>query len=469
MPFSATMLPPILVALWYKEDTAFDFLFATVSTLLLGFLLWLPFRKIRRDIQSREAFLIVTLLWLVLTFIGALPFLVSTSPEITLIDALYETISGLTTTGSTVLQGLDSMPRSLLYYRQQLQLIGGGGIIVLGVAILPMLGVGGMQLFRAEVSGPFKEDKLTPRVTQTSKALWLIYVGLVIICAFCYWLGGMEPFDAITHSYSTISTGGFSTHDKSFSYFNSPSLELMGTLFMILGAVNFSLHFSAIRRKSLLHYWQDPEFNIFLKMWFLVVVLIFSTLLYYKIYTQPNVSFFKSLFQTTSFFTTTGFFSTDYSLWPSFLPMLLIFVCLIGGCAESTAGGLKIIRFLVLKKQATREIKRLIHPNSHNVIKLGQSQLHYRTLDAIQGFFIIYVIFYIVLLLLLLAMGLDFLSAFSAVASAISNTGIGLGSVATDFQSLNESTKAVLCFAMIAGRLELFTVLVLLTPNYWRY
>ncbi len=469
MPYSATMLPPILVAWWYHENTILYFLFSTLSTLLLGIALWFPFRTQQREIQAREAFLIVTLLWIALSLTGAFPFTFSENPHIPFIDAIFETISGLTTTGATVLAGLEHIPRSILYYRQQLHFIGGGGIIVLSIAILPMLGIGGMQLFRAEIASPFKEDKLTPRITQTAKTLWFIYLGLVIICALCYWGAGMNLFDAIGYSFSTISTGGFGNQDENFQFFNSPLLESIAIIFMLLGAMNFSLHFSAIRRKSLRHYWLDPECKMFLIFWFSVALLVGGTLLYYHVYSSTETTLTKTFFQVTTFFTTTGFSSTDYSNWPTFVPMLLMFVCLVGGCAGSTAGGIKIIRLLIMRKQGTREIRRLIHPNGHYVIKLGNSRLQDRTLDSILGFFCIFVAIFIFLLLLLMGLGLDVLTAFSSLSAAISNTGIGLWNTPDSFKSFSDPIKIVISIAMLAGRLELFTLLVLLTPIYWKY
>ena len=365
--------------------------------------------------------------------------------------------------------GLEHIPRSILYYRQQLHFIGGGGIIVLSIAILPMLGIGGMQLFRAEIASPFKEDKLTPRITQTAKTLWFIYLGLVIICALCYWGAGMNLFDAIGYSFSTISTGGFGNQDENFQFFNSPLLESIAIIFMLLGAMNFSLHFSAIRRKSLRHYWLDPECKMFLIFWFSVALLVGGTLLYYHVYSSTETTLTKTFFQVTTFFTTTGFSSTDYSNWPTFVPMLLMFVCLVGGCAGSTAGGIKIIRLLIMRKQGTREIRRLIHPNGHYVIKLGNSRLQDRTLDSILGFFCIFVAIFIFLLLLLMGLGLDVLTAFSSLSAAISNTGIGLWNTPDSFKSFSDPIKIVISIAMLAGRLELFTLLVLLTPIYWKY
>ena len=469
MPFSATMLPPVFVALWYHENTPLPFYTATMTTLTLGFLLWFPFRHHKHEIQSREAFLIVVLLWLGLALTGALPFIFFENPHMHYIDAIFETVSGLTTTGTTILSKLDTLPRSILYYRQQLQFIGGGGIIVLSIAILPMLGVGGMQLFRAEMAGPFKEDKLTPRIAQTAKMLWLIYVGLTILCALSYWAGGMDAFDAIGYSFSTISTGGFGTHDENFSKFQNPLLEYLCIVFMLLGAVNFSLHFAALRRGNLLHYWQDPEFKTYIKFWFWMILLIGSTLFYFHVFERTDSTLTKTFFQVTSFITTTGFFSAHFNNWPTFVPVLLVFLGLLGGCAGSTAGGIKIIRLLILKKQGGREIQRLIHPNGHYIIKLGYRPLQDQTLDAILGFFCIFVAIFVFLLLVLVGMGLDPLTAFATLAASISNTGIGLNCPADNFKSFSDPIKMLLSIAMLAGRLELFTLLVLLTPHYWRY
>lgn len=469
MPFSVTMLPPIFVALWYKENTILSFGFAIFAAFLLGLILWFPCRKEQREIQAREAFLIVTLLWIVLILTGAFPFVFSEMPSISYIDAMFETVSGLTTTGATVLSNLDMMPRSILYYRQQLQLIGGVGMIVLGIAILPMLGIGGMQLFRAEMSGPFKEDKLTPRITQTAKTLWLIYAGLVLICAFSYWAAGMSVFDAIGYSFSTISTGGFGTHDEDFNYFKNPALELLCVIFMLIGSINFSLHFAAIRRHSVRHYWQDPECQMFLKIWIIIIFLVASLLLYYHTIGHMGPTLIKSIFQVTTFFTTTGFFNTDSSDWPIVISMLLMFLCLVGGCAGSTTGGIKMIRFLILKKQGTREIKRLIHPRGYYIIKLGHTQLQPRTVDAILGFFYIFVAAFVILLLVLIGLGMQPLSAFTALTASISNTGLSLGNSLESFKNLSDPVKVVISVTMLAGRLEFFTLIVLLTPNYWRY
>ncbi len=467
--FSLTLLPPALVAIVLQEISSFYvFLLSAFSSLVIGFILWFSSRHSQREVRSREGFLIVTLIWLVLAVVSALPFAFSENPNLSFIDALFESISGLTTTGATVLTKLDSMPRAILYYRQQLQFIGGGGIILLGIAILPLLGVGGMQLFRAEMPGPFKEDKLTPRIAQTAKTLWLIYVGLVVICALSYWVAGMTFFDAIGHSFSTISTGGFSTHDNNIAFYRQPAIQLLGIIFMILGAVNFSLHYIAIRGKSLQHYWHDLECRAFLYVLFIITIIVAAALLLYKYYSNTETALLETLFHVVSFCTTTGFYSVNYSVWPTFVPTLLILICLIGGCAGSTAGGFKMIRALIIYKQWNKEIHRLIHPNGHYVIKLGFNRLNYRTLDAVWGFFGIFVAVFALFLVLLMATGLDFLTAFSGLSACISSTGLGLGGISDHFQSLNDSAKVLLSIAMLVGRLEFFTILVLLTPSYWK-
>lgn len=469
MGFSGSLLLPILVALWYREPTIPIFLKSLSIALFFGLLLWFPARSHTREIKPREGFLIVTLLWIILSFIASLPFLFSTTPVFSVMDSLFETVSGLTTTGSTVFLNLDNMPRSILYYRQQLQFIGGGGIILLGIAILPMLGVGGMQLFKAEIPGPFKEEKLTPRIAQAAKTLWFIYVGLILLCILSYWSAGMEWFDAICHSFSTVSTGGFSTHDKSIAYFQGPAIRLVATLFMILGGINFSLHFAALNKGGFIHYLKDSECRTYLILILTSTIIVSATLFHFNIsQINPGASVIESLFQASTFFTTTGFFSANYSQWPTFILVFLTLLGLVGGCAGSTAGGIKIIRALLMNKQGVREIRRLIHPQGHYVIKIGLSRLQPRTLDAIWGFLWVYIAAFLTLLLSLMILNLDFLTAFSVVSASVSNTGIGIGGVSDGFQSLNDPAKLIACIAMLLGRLEFFSVLVLLAPSYWR-
>lgn len=464
--YSLTMLPPVFIAFWYEEKTISIFLIACAMSIFFGLLLWFPNHRSHREVRQKEGFLIVTLLWIFLCLSSSIPFLLSNTASF--VDSVFEATSGLTTTGATVLIHLDTLPKSIMYYRQQLQFIGGGGIILFAIAILPMLGVGGMQLFRAEMAGPFKEDKLTPRIAQTAKTLWYLYVGLVCLCALCFWLTGMDVFDAVTHSFATVSTGGFSTHDQSFLYFNNAAIEWVAILFMFLGAVNFALHFMSLRHLTLRHYWQDVEFRTYFIYLLFIITLVMFTLWQHSDFHNFKDFVTPSIFQVVTFCTTTGFSSVEYAKFPSYVPILLVLISLIGGCAGSTAGGIKMIRALLMNKQSVREIQRLIHPNGYYVIKLGYSRLQHRTLDAVWGFFGVYIASFCLLLLFLLATGLDFLTAFSGLAAALSSGGLGLGAITDNFKSLNDAAKIILSFAMLAGRLEFFTILVLLSPGYWR-
>jgi trk/ktr system potassium uptake protein len=467
MLFSLTLLPPILVEEWYRDGSLSAFVWSVLAIIGIGIIIWFPFRRQRKDLRSRDGFLVVVLFWSVLCLVGALPFYLSPDPNISFTDAFFESVSGITTTGSTVLSGLDDLPHSILYYRQQLQFLGGIGIIILAVAILPMLGIGGMQLFRAEMTGPVKDNKLTPRIAHTAKAIWLIYVTMTVVCGFAYWLGGMEPFDAIAYSFSTVSTGGYATHDASMGYFDNPLLKFIAVIFMFLSAVSFSLHFTAIRSKKIGIYNRDPELRMFLKI---MLASFLAIWLGFVIYGQPigDDVLLDSIFQAVSLCTTTGLVTTDFSLWPSFIPLMLLFCGVIGGCAGSTTGGLKVVRILLLLKQGTREIYRLVHPHSHSSIKLGSMPVSSRVIEAIWGFLAIYFAIFSFFLLSLLLTEMDFLTAYTALIATFSNIGPGLGHVASNFSALSDLSKWILSFAMLVGRLEIFTVLVLFSPVFWR-
>ncbi len=469
MLFSITMLPPVLVGLYYGESDAVNsFGEAFIATLLTGIVLWLPYYKHKGDLKLRDGFLIVVLFWTVLGTFGALPFLLSDAVHISIIDSLFESISGLTTTGATILTQLDTLPYSILFYRQQLQWLGGMGIIVLAVAILPMLGVGGMQLYRAETPGPVKDSKLTPRITETAKALWYIYLSLTILCALSYWFAGMTIFDAVSHSFSTIAIGGFSTHDLSIRYFNSATIEWVAIVFMLASGANFGLHFIVWRNRSVLYYWRDAEFRMYISILAAVSLLTILVLFIH----QSNQQWFslvtKSIFQVVSMGTTTGFTSTNFSLWPTVLPVLLIMISFIGGCAGSTGGGMKVIRILLLFKQGMREIMRLIHPNAQFAVKLGKKPVDNRVVEAVWGFLSAYTAVYVVMMLLLMATGLDQVTAYSAVAATLNNLGPGLGEVSQNYSSINGFSKIILCLGMLLGRLEIFTLLVIFTPVFWQ-
>ena len=325
-----------------------------------------------------------------------------------------------------------------------------------------------MQLFRTEVTGPVKDDKLTPRITQTAKAIWLIYVAMAILCALAYKWAGMSWFDAIGHSFGTVSTGGFSTHDESIGYFTNPQVKLVAIVFMLLGAVSFNLHFLALKRQKLKLYIDDPELRFFIKLIVCVVMIIWVALIFFPHHKATPHSAMDTLFEAVSFATTSGYGAVDFSLWPTFIPMMLLFCGLIGGCAGSTSGGVKAVRALLLQKQGTREIRRLIHPHGQYVVKLGNTPLSARVIEAIWGFFAIYFVTFTVLLLLILIFEQDFFTSYTALIAAISNSGRGLGDVAINFSSLSSQGKWILSFAMLAGRLEIFTILVLFSPAFWR-
>jgi len=466
MLFSITMLPAVFVAWMYTETTIWIFVSAFMITLFSGVFLWLPVKSYVKELRLRDGFIVVVMFWIVLGLFGSFPFAISS--HMSYMDAIFESISGLTTTGATVITHIDDLPKSILYYRQQLQWLGGMGIIVLAVAILPMLGVGGMQLYRAETPGPMKDTKLTPRITETAKALWYIYLGLTMVCAAAYLLAGMSAFDALTHSFSTVAIGGFSTHDASIGYFNNAFIEVVAILFMLLSGINFALHFVAWRKLSLRPYINDPEFQAYLTA---LAISAFITTLY--LYVSGTFSSFGSalhhgIFQAVSIGTTSGFTTAEYHTWPSFLPVMLLLMSFIGGCAGSTGGGLKVIRVLLLLKQGMREIKRLIHPSAQFFVKIGDKSLSNRVIDAVWGFFSLYVVCFCLMSLMLAATGLDLVTSFSAVAACMNNLGPGLAKVGTNYASISATAKSILCFAMLLGRLEIFTLLVLLTPTFWQ-
>jgi trk system potassium uptake protein TrkH len=468
MLFSTTMLPPAAVAWVYGDGDMLPFLKSFAWSLAIGCAVWLPVRNVKKDLRLRDGFLIVVLFWTTLGVFGAVPFMTSEHPHMPFMDALFESFSGLTTTGATVLTGIDKLPHAILFYRQQLQWLGGMGIIVLAVAILPMLGVGGMQLYRAETPGPMKDTKLTPRITETAKALWYIYLSLTVVCAMAYWAAGMSAFDALTHSFSTIAIGGFSTHDASMGHFNSTTIEFVAVFFMLLAGINFALHFLAWRNLSARPYLRDPEFRAYIFV-LGTATFIAVTYLYISGVSPDLMTALKhGIFQTVSIGTTTGFTTAEYFNWPGFLPVMLIFISFIGGCAGSTGGGMKVIRFLLLFRQGKREIRRLIHPNAQIPIKVGGKAMSYQVVESVWGFFSVYVAVFSVLLLLLMMTGLDQRTAFSAVAACLNNLGPGLGDVGANYQHVSDTAKGVLTFAMVLGRLEIFTLLVILSPSFWR-
>ena len=468
MIFSLTLLPPIFVSYLYTDSAMPAFFLAFVVTFLTGLILWFPFHQYRQSLRTRDGFMIVVLFWSVFCLFGAIPFYLIESPDIRFIDAIFESVSGITTTGATALANIDALPKSVLYYRQQLQFLGGLGIIVLAVAILPMLGVGGLQLFRAEMTGPLKDDKLTPRIAQTAKTLWAIYVGLTLACIAAYWLAGMNLFDAVGYAFSTVSTGGYAPHSESLDFYPALHIKLIATFFMIMGSISFALHFSALHHRNLLFYFTNTEVRCFIISIALMTVVVFFMLWHYDLHSQPLDDIIVAFYQITSIASTTGFTTDALNTWPSFVPILIFLAGMIGGCAGSTTGGIKTLRIVLLYKQGLREIKRLVHPNGEFPLKLHQQTVPDKVIDAVWGFIGIYLLLFAFIVLALMGTGLDLYTAFSSTVGSLANVGPGLNATFESYALVPDSAKWILSFAMLVGRLEVFTVIVLFSAVYWR-
>jgi trk system potassium uptake protein TrkH len=468
MLFSVTMLVPAAVSLLYADGQGALFVDAFLILMAAGLLAWLPTRRQRGDLRLRDGFLVVALFWCVIGLAGAVPFVIADVPRMSFAEAVFESVSGFTTTGATVLVGLDDLPPSILYYRHQTQWLGGLGIVVLAVALLPLLGIGGMQLLKAETTGPMKEAKLTTRITGTAKALWLVYLMLTIAGVFAYWVAGMSLFDAVGHSFSAVSTGGYSSHDASIGYFASPTIEWVTIVLMILGGASFALHFVAWRHRRLGDYWRDPEFRAYVAVLGATTLVTVAVLVWNDVHDHPFTSLRSALFHAVSVQTSTGYGTESFALWPGALPTLLIFTSFIGGCAGSTAGGMKVIRWLLVVKQGSREVTRLIHPSAEVSVKLGNKPVGGRVVEAVWGFFAVYLVAFSALMLALMGTGTDQITAFSAIATCMNNLGPGLGEVASNFTTISPSGLWLCTIAMLLGRLEIFPILVLLSPGFWR-
>ena len=468
MFFSLTMLSPIVVDWIYNEHNASPFLFSFSVTLGSGVVLWLLSARSHRQLTVKDGFIVVIAIWSVLGLYGSIPYMYSKGLHLSFSSAVFESVSGFTTTGATVIHGLQSLPKSILYYRQQSQFLGGMGIIILSVAILPILGVGGMQLYRAEANGPWKENKLTPKIADTAKVLWLIYLLLVVLCFFSYRIAGMNWFNAVCYAFSTIGTGGFTPTDASMSG-QSPIIYSICIFFMLISATSFALHFSAFRKLTLRVYWRDPEFRAYIFFGFSMAVVVILTLISQSVEISNHAAFWDGLFQVASFVSNTGFTSNaNYHEWPLFLPILLMVIGLIGGCAGSSSGGLKIVRAVLIRKQAFREARRLVHPNGVFPVKFGSKVMSESVMASVWGFVAAYFMLFIILWLCLMGLRVPTMTAFSAVAACISNLGPGLGEVGVNYASLPKAADWLLDFAMLVGRLEVFTVLVLFTSDFWR-
>jgi trk system potassium uptake protein TrkH len=464
--FSTTLLPPIAISLLYDDGELRHFSVTFAIAVIVGLVLWLPLRQESHPIRSRDGFLIVALMWTAMSLLGTVPFMLSL--DLSFPDAVFESASGFTTTGATVLEGLDAMSPSILFYRQEIQWLGGIGVIVLAVALLPMLGIGGMQLYKAEMAGPLKDERFTPRLARTARGLCVVYGALTAACAVAYWLAGMNLFDAVSHSFSTLATGGYSTHDASMGFFDSVPIELVATVFTLIGAISFNEHFIVWRTLQLTRYGKDTQTRVFL-----MIVLAFTaitTLVLFATGTYETLAqaLRYASFEVVTVMTTNGYMIADFSLWPLALPVLLIFSGFIGGCAGSSTGGIKVIRFIVLFKQIGVHVHRLIHPQAIRRMKLEGQPLADTVVDAVAGFFAIYVIVFFTFMALAMMDGMDQVTAFGAVAATLNNVGPGLGEVAVTFADVSPHGKLMFAVAMLFGRLEIYTFLVLLTPAFWR-
>jgi len=468
--FGIAMLAPLGVSVLFNDgaQTAYDE--AIAITLFCGLLLWLgASRGGTAELRVRDGFLLVALTWTILPFFGALPLLIHL-PGISFTDAYFEATSGLTATGSTVLSGLDHLPISINFWRMFMHWLGGLGVIVLAVAILPLLGIGGRQLFKAEVPGPMKEASLTPRIAETARGLWVVYILLTIACALAFIVAGMEKWDALMHAFSVMGLGGFSTKDASLGHFNNLSIELIAMGFALLSGINYATHFMALNQRSPRPYLRDAEIPFYLGVMALSIIGLTAYLMAFDIYESVWTALRYVAFHCISLATSLGLSTTDYSAWPMFGQLWILFLGSFYACSGSTGGGIKMMRAIILYKQVNREILRAMHPRAVHPVRLGGSVVPDGVLHAVLAFSFIYMAIIVSLTLLMSASGLDIVTAFSAVVATLNNTGPGLGAVgpASNFSSLTNFQTWVCSFAMVLGRLELFTLLVVLSPAFWR-
>ena len=460
--FSFSYIFPIVVSIIFDDGALHIFVKTLIAISLIGIIGLAATRNINNELSQKDGFVIIVMFWVVLSVAGSIPFYLS---GMSIIDSFFESMSGITTTGATVISNIDALPESVLFYRQMLQWMGGMGLIVLAIAVMPLLGIGGGQIYKTEIPGAMGEQRLTPRIKETAQALWSIYLGLTILCALLYYLGGMSAFDAISHAMSTVAIGGFSTHNESIGYFNSSTIEIICIVFMLLSAFSFTLHYFAIYKRKPLKYFYDPEFRFF----FSILLLVLAVSLFINSFTdyENSPNFKEIIFHSVSMITTTGFSTSDTSDWPLSVSFLLLVGAFVGACSGSVGGGVKSWRVMIMLNHAYSNIMKMIHPNSVISLKIGSRSVDDEVATSVWGFFSIYVISFMILLLAVLTSGLDLESAFSAVGACLNNLGPGLGAVSENYSNISSFTKSILAFAMLLGRLEIFTLLVILTPMFW--
>lgn len=464
---SLIMIPPILIGLYYNDGDIKPFIHGFFYLFLFGTFLLITFRKARAELKIKSGFIVVGISWLILGSSGAIPLYLSHSLDLTVVDAVFESISALTTTGATIITHIDELPHSILFYRQLLQWLGGMGIIVLAIAILPMLRIGGMQMFKAETPGPMKDQKLTPRITETAKTLWYLYLGITATCALAYYMAGMGKFDAICHAFSTLATGGMSTHDDSIGYFNNSLIELISIIFMLIAGINFASHFIAWRSASMKVYLKDTEIRLYAGVVIGSFFIMSVTLLLNSAYPTLYETIRHSAFNVATMITTTGFGTENISTLPMMVPFFYILLGSIGACAGSTSGGIKMIRIVLLYKLSMRELYRLIHPHGKFIIKLDGKTVNYRVLDSVSAFILQFMFLLIVFMMILMMFGEDITTSLTTVMSSLGNLGPALGDASANYADLHDGSKWVLSLVMIFGRLEIFTIFILFMPAYW--
>jgi len=467
--FSGLMSTCLLTSKVVQDGATDAFLLGTLITLAFGVLMFFPTLRTPKKVSRQTGFLMVAITWSVVPVFCTLP-LMMYLPELSFIDAYFETVSGLTTTGATIFSGLDQLPMSINLWRHELNWIAGMGIIIFAVAILPILGIGGMQLYIAESPGTVKESDLPPRIAQTAKALWLVYAGITLACIIALRFAGMDWFDAICHAFAAMSLGGFSTHDSNVGFFNSLSIEMVLTIFQLLAAINFATHFVALRKKSFNPYIDDREARAFLLL-ILGSCLVTASVLW-QAGTYPD--FFTALrhasFNLVTIATDCGFATQDFNQWPIFVPMWMLFLSCISASSGSTGGGIRMIRTIILVKQARLELFKFIHPYAVKSMKIGDTVVNSNIVTSVTGFIFLYFISIVILVFMLLLSGMDFISAFSAIIACFNNAGPGLNQVgpATNYASLSDIQTGVCIFAMLLGRVQIFSIVILFVPEFWR-
>lgn len=465
--YSFSMFPPMLVSLLHKDRSFFVFLVTFGICFCIGGGVFLATRRHHMSLKTRDGFVVIVLFWLLFSVISAMPMAMDDSLGLSLADAVFEGVSGITTTGATVINNVSGLPASYLYYRSQLNFLGGLGVIVLAVAVMPLLGIGGMKLYQSEMPGPFKEERLTPRIADSCRSLWLTYSILGLSCMGGYMLAGMTAFNALCHALSTVSLGGFSTHSDSIGFYNSYAVELVAGLFSLLSAINFTVWFVSITRRTIKPFLRNAELHFFLMVTAIVVLITAWQVWHVGMYDVTG-SLVHAFFLVSSMITDNGLATGDYAQWPVHTIMFLMVMSFFGGCVGSTCGGIKALRFLILFKQSRRELHQLAHPRAQIGLRIGGVTINDRILSSVWSFFFLYMAFTIMFVLILNMMGYDLMTSFATVAACINNMGLGFGSTASSFDVLNDQAKYLMCAAMILGRLEIFPVLILFSRFFWR-